>query len=119
MASECDSIRYGGGTAATEEMIKGILPTPVKVLGRLSGACREWESLIRTQSEKLGLPAHETNRPSSGKAKTSRSLPGLRTQRCLYCVNEVLADYSVTKSSAYRLLYSVHCPFRTISSCTI
>jgi len=109
------------GQPLLEEMIKGILPTPVKVLGRLSGALpRMGELNPNSVREALGLPAHKTNQPSSVVVPRPPALCQGCGHRDVYtALNEVLADYPGHKVFSDIGCYTLGAlpPFRTISSC--
>jgi indolepyruvate ferredoxin oxidoreductase alpha subunit len=122
MASECNSILViEEGQPLLEERIKGILPSPVKVLGRLSGALpRVGELNPNSVRVALEMPAHETNQPSSVVVPRPPALCQGCGHRDVYAaLNEVLTDYPGHKVFSDIGCYTLGAlpPFRTISSC--
>ena len=122
MASECKSILViEEGQPILEEMIKGILPTTVKILGRLSGDLpRVGELNPNSVRAALRLPAHYTLQPSSVVVPRPPALCQGCGHRDVYsALNEVLADYPNHKVFSDIGCYTLGAlpPFRTISSC--
>ncbi len=127
MAAECKTlIVMEEGQPVVEEMVKGILPTPCNVIGRLSGGADGKGVLPRTGEltpdsvrTALGLPAHEAHAASEVTVPRPPALCQGCGHRDVYnALNQTLAEYP-----DYKVFSDIGCytlgalpPFRAIHS---
>ncbi len=100
MAEECGSILViEEGQPVVEEMVRGVLPTPVAVKGRLTGELpRTGELTPDSVREALGLPRHEAHAASEVTVPRPPALCQGCGHRDMYTVlTEVVREYPDAK----------------------
>lgn len=121
MASECETILVmEEGQPLLEEMIRGILPTQCKIMGRLTGDLpRTGELTPESVRASLGMEAHPTFDPSSNVVARPPALCQGCGHRDVYAaLNEALAEYPNHKVFSDIGCYTLGAlpPFRAINS---
>ncbi len=123
MAEECKSILVlEEGQPVVEELLRGILDTPIQIKGRLSGELpRTGELTPDSVREAVGLPRHENPAPSQITVPRPPALCQGCGHRDMYkALNEVLhADYPNAKVFSDIGCYTLGSmpPFYAINTC--
>ena len=122
MAEECDSLLViEEGQPLVEELLRGILPTPVPVEGRLSGALpRTGELTPDCVREALGLPPHEAHAASSVTVPRPPALCQGCGHRDVYtALKEVVGEFENAKVFSDIGCYTLGwlAPFHAIDTC--
>ncbi len=122
MAAECKTLLImEEGQPVVEEMVRGILPSDCRIIGRLTGALpRTGELTPDSVRAALGLPAHETHPASEVTVPRPPALCMGCGHRDVYtALNQTLAEYP-----NYKVFSDIGCytlgalpPFRAIHSC--
>ena len=121
MAEECSEILImEEGQPLLEEMVKGILPTPCKISGRLNGVLpREGELTPDSVRKSLGLAPHEAHAASQNVVPRPPALCMGCGHRDVYnALNETLKEYPNHKVFSDIGCYTLGAlpPFRAIDS---
>lgn len=122
LARECQSILVlEDGQPFVEEQLRGLLPTPIEIKGRLRGSLpRVGELTPDNVRVALGLEPYEVNAASSNVTPRPPALCAGCGHRDVYeALNKVVADYA-----DYKIFSDIGCytlgalpPFRAIHSC--